>query len=69
MRKFGACLCLVFFLSCLFAPTDLYARGGPQMPPPPKGGVQNVQDLLALLMTAIQDFLGGGGEPQPEPLP
>jgi len=69
MRKLNACLCLVLFLSLIFAPTVTYAKGGPDMPPPPKKGL-NIADFLAALKLAIAAFRGGGdGEPLPEPLP
>ena len=69
VRKFCACLCLVLFLSCLFAPTAIYAKGGPAMPPAPRQGL-NIASFLAALKLAIAAFIGGGdGEPLPEPLP
>jgi hypothetical protein len=63
MRRLVGCLCLVLILSCLVAPTALYA-GGPVIPSPPVGG-QDVQGFVAALMQAIQNFLAGGGEPLP----
>ncbi len=69
MQKFCACLCLVLFLSCLFAPTALYAKGGPAMPPPPRRGL-DIAGFLAALRLALVAFIGGGDdEPQPEPQP
>jgi len=74
MQKIIACLCLVVFLSCLFAPTVTYAKGGPDMPPPPNKGVNkkgvSIAGFLAALKLAIAAFkAGGGGEPWPEPQP
>ena len=78
MRRFCVCMCLVLFLSCLFAPTAIYAKGGPAMPSPPRKGTYtssvtqklNVASFLALLKEAIALYrAGGGGEPLPEPLP
>ena len=48
MRRFCACLCLVLFLSCLFTPTAIYAKGGPAMPAPPKKGLSVASFLEAL---------------------
>ncbi len=63
MRRLVGCLCLVLFLSCVVAPTALYAAG-PIIPSPPKHG-QNVPTFLELLKLAILAFLGGDDEPLP----
>ena len=59
LRRFATLALIGLFL--LVPATVALARGGPDMPMPPRGGGEGLTVFLEALVIAIALWLGGGG--------